>query len=144
MLSHTQLFVTLCRLPDSSVHGIFQARILKTVAISFSRGTFSTQRSSSCLLHLLHWQADSLPLAPTGKLNLHFTFVKSEQPLSLCPLSISFSLIYIYCFSHVQIFAALWTVQPARLSLFMGFSKHSSILHTGLGCHALLQGIFLT
>ena len=26
MLSHTQLFVTLCSLPGSSVHGIFQAR----------------------------------------------------------------------------------------------------------------------
>ena len=49
-----------------------------------------------------------------------------------------------YSFSHVQIFAALGTVQPARLSLSMGFSKHSSILHTGLGCHTLLQGIFLT
>ena len=29
-----------CSLPGSSVHGIFQARILKWVAISFSRGSF--------------------------------------------------------------------------------------------------------
>ena len=28
-----------CRLPGSSIHGIFQARILKWVAISFSRGS---------------------------------------------------------------------------------------------------------
>ena len=28
-----------CRLPGSSVHGILQARILKWVAISFSRGS---------------------------------------------------------------------------------------------------------
>ena len=28
-----------CSLPDSSVHGIFQARILEWVAISFSRGS---------------------------------------------------------------------------------------------------------
>ena len=37
-LSHVQLFVTPinCRLPGSSVHGIFQAKILKWVAISFS------------------------------------------------------------------------------------------------------------
>ena len=28
-----------CRLPDSSVHGIFQARVLEWVAISFSRGS---------------------------------------------------------------------------------------------------------
>ena len=29
-----------CSLPGSSVHGIFRARILEQVAISFSRGTF--------------------------------------------------------------------------------------------------------
>ena len=28
-----------CRLPGSSVHGIFQARILEWVAISYSRGS---------------------------------------------------------------------------------------------------------
>ena len=27
----------------------------------------ATQESKPCLLHLLHWQADSLPLEPTGK-----------------------------------------------------------------------------
>ena len=32
-----QLCLTLCDLPVSSVHGIFQARILEWVAISFSR-----------------------------------------------------------------------------------------------------------
>ena len=34
-----------CSLPGSSVHGLFQARILEWVAIPFSRG------SSQCLLH---------------------------------------------------------------------------------------------
>ena len=39
-----QLYLTLCNLkdcnlPDSSVHGIFQARILEWVAISFSKGS---------------------------------------------------------------------------------------------------------
>ena len=41
-LSHVQLFVTpwtVCSLPGSSVHGIFQARILEWVAIFFSRGS---------------------------------------------------------------------------------------------------------
>ena len=38
-----------------SVHGISQSRILEWVAISYSR-------RSICLLHLLPWQADSLPL----------------------------------------------------------------------------------
>ena len=40
IFSHVWLFATMdCSLPDSSVHGIFQARILKWVAIPFSRGS---------------------------------------------------------------------------------------------------------
>ena len=35
-----------CRLPGSSVHGIFQARILEWVAFLFSRGIFPTQGSN--------------------------------------------------------------------------------------------------
>ena len=34
---------------------------------SLLQGIFPTQRSNLGLLHLLHWQADSLPLAPPGK-----------------------------------------------------------------------------
>ena len=57
-----------CSPQDSSVHGIFQARILEWVAISSSKGIFPTQGSNPCLLHLLPWQVDSLPTAPPGKL----------------------------------------------------------------------------
>ena len=46
--------------PDSSVHGISQARRLERVAISSSKGVFLTQGSNP---HLLHWQVDSLPLS---------------------------------------------------------------------------------
>jgi len=48
MISHVRLFVTPWSPQGSSVHGIFQARILEWVAISFSRGL------NLCLLHLLH------------------------------------------------------------------------------------------
>ena len=41
-------------LPGSSVHGIFQARMLEWVAISFSRGIFLDHGLNSCLLH---WEA---------------------------------------------------------------------------------------
>ena len=41
-----------CSPPGSSVHGIFQARILRWVAISFSRGIFLTQGSNPCVLQL--------------------------------------------------------------------------------------------
>ena len=56
-----QSCLTLCdpmdySLPGSSVHGIFQARILEWVAISSSRGVFLTQGSNPSLLCLLHWR----------------------------------------------------------------------------------------
>ena len=70
MCVHTQSCPTLfdpmdCSPPGSSVHVIFQARILEWVAISSSRGS-----SQPSLLHLLHWQADSLPLCHLG-ITLH-------------------------------------------------------------------------
>ena len=52
-----------CSPPGSSVHGTLQARIPEWVAISSSRGNLPTQGSSPHLLHLLHWQADILPLS---------------------------------------------------------------------------------
>ena len=55
----------LCSLPGSSVCGISQARILQWLAISSSRGS-SRSRDQTCLLRLLHWQANSLPLSHLG------------------------------------------------------------------------------
>ena len=43
------------------------------------------------------------------------------------------------CFSRVQLFVTLWTA-ARQAPLPMGFSGKN----TGVGCHALLQGIFLT
>ena len=53
-----------CGLPGFSVHGIFQARVLEWVAISFSRGSSLTQGSNPGLPHL---QVDALPSKPPGK-----------------------------------------------------------------------------
>ena len=54
---------TNCSPLGSSVHGIFQARILEWVAISFSRGSFSPRDWTwlSCIA------GDSLPAEPPGK-----------------------------------------------------------------------------
>ena len=60
-----------CSPPGPSVHGIFQARILEQVTISFSRGIFLTLGSNPSLQCLLHWQEGSLPLVSPGKPNLH-------------------------------------------------------------------------
>ena len=53
--------------PGFSVHGILQARILKWVPISFSRGIFPSQEWNPRVLCLLHWQVDSLPLRPRAR-----------------------------------------------------------------------------
>ena len=67
-----QLYQTLCHpmdcsLPGAFVHGIFQARVLKWVAISFSRRSSLPRDQTNISLYLLHWQAGSLPLVPPGK-----------------------------------------------------------------------------
>ena len=63
-LSHVQLFVCpwICGPPGSSVHGIFQARILEWVAISLSRGSAHPRIKPRCPA----FQEDSLPSGPPG------------------------------------------------------------------------------
>ena len=57
-----------CSRPGSSVHGILQARMGWEMGCHFLlQGIFLTQGSNLLLWHLLHRQADSLPLAPPGK-----------------------------------------------------------------------------
>ena len=73
----TQLYPTFCnprdgREPDSSVHGIFQTRILEWISISFSRGSFwlkdQTHVSYIGRQILYHWTSHQG--SPWG---LHFT-----------------------------------------------------------------------
>ena len=58
-LSHVRLCDSMdCSPPGSSVHGIFQARILEWIAISFSRESYQTQELNLGLLHcrqILYW-----------------------------------------------------------------------------------------
>ena len=57
-----------CSLPGSSIHGLFQARVLEQAAISFSRGASNPgiKPGSPAL------QTDALPSEPPGK---PFTFI---------------------------------------------------------------------
>ena len=64
-----------CSPPGSSVHGIFQARILEWVVISSSRGIFPTQGSNPSLLRQ---QADSLLLCHQGTLSIN-TYLAGEK-----------------------------------------------------------------
>ena len=70
-----QLCPTFCNpmdrsLPGSSVHGILQARIRGVSCHTLLQGIFPTQRSNLHLFCLLHPQAASIPLVPSGKPSL--------------------------------------------------------------------------
>ena len=66
-----QLYPTLCNSmdcspPGSSVQGISQARILSGLPFPSSRDLPDAGIKSTSVLHLLHWQVDSLPLSYLG------------------------------------------------------------------------------
>ena len=72
VFSHALMFLCdpmNCSPPGSSVHGISKAKILQWVDISSSRGS-SWLRDWT---HLLHWQADSLPLSHLAGPCIHTT-----------------------------------------------------------------------
>ena len=74
-----------CSPPGSSVQGIFQARILEWVAISYSRD-LPDPGVEPRLLCLQHWQVDSLPLSHLGNL-LHSSVnpvLNQTSPSSQC------------------------------------------------------------
>ena len=66
VFSHVQLCESMdYSPPGSSARGIFQARILEWVAISYSRGS-SQPGSNPHLLHHLLWQVGSFTTVPPG------------------------------------------------------------------------------
>ena len=89
---HVRLFrscLTLCdpmdyNLPGSSVHGLLQARILEWVCHALLQRIFLTQGSNPHLLHRLHWQVGSLPLAPPGKPFLSILLPKGTTRPRVC------------------------------------------------------------
>ena len=60
-----------------------QARILEWVDISSSRGFSQPRELNLCLLGLLHWQADSLPLSHLGSPYLPILKGKINYKLSI-------------------------------------------------------------
>ena len=94
------------------------------------QGIFPIQGWKPCLLCLLHWQTDSLPLMPPGKPHIHilaFTYINTK---------------YKYYLKYVcsVMSDSLWPngLWPARLL----FWRDSPGKNTEMGCHFLLQGIF--
>ena len=69
-LSRVQLFVTLWTVARQAPLACPWDSPSKNTGVGchvLLQGIFPTQGSNLYLLHLLHWQVDSLPLAPPGK-----------------------------------------------------------------------------
>ena len=56
-----------CSPPGSSIHGNSPGKNTGVGCHALLQGIFPTKESNLSLLHLLHWQAGSLPLVPLGK-----------------------------------------------------------------------------
>ena len=76
VLSHVRLCEPMnCSLPGSSIHGIFQAKILEWVAFPTPGYLPNPRIELRHLLHLLHWQANSLPFPLIINLNAFQIFI---------------------------------------------------------------------
>ena len=108
----------------SSVHGIFQARVLEWIAISFSRGSSPPRNRTRVSLiagrHFTIWATFVIPLLEQLPKKIHFYEVYTY--FCLC---IMYKYIYCVCMcvlSHVWFFPIPWTV-PCQAPLSMGFSR---------------------
>ena len=140
---------------DSSVNGIFPARILEWVAISYSSRIFRIQGLNSgllCLLHcrwiLYHWATgealEGVWVCEVSLVcfSLLIIFFCSNQNVDYNTLLMDFSLSWAYLYSKnhnacvlccVRLCETLWTVAN-QASLSMGFSRQE--YQVGLPYHA--------
>ena len=72
LLSHVQLFATPWTVAHQAPLSMGLPSKNTGVGCHFLlQGIIPTQGSTSCLLHLLHWQADSLPLSHPGRFHTY-------------------------------------------------------------------------
>ena len=102
-------------LPSFTVHGIFQAKILEWVAISFSRGS-SGPRTESVSPAL---QADSLPLSHLGNLFILFLICKNSLLISECIFLIASDSYFINIISETLKYTVLKFSSISSLTCFL-------------------------
>ena len=88
---HTQLCLTLCdpvdcSLPCTSIHGIFQAKILEWIAISFSRRS-SQPRDQTCVFSISALASGFFTTDPPGSVKYNTLSLNYVEPM-LCSLYI--------------------------------------------------------
>ena len=86
------------------------------------QGIFPTQVLNSCFLHLLHWQADSVPLAPPQKCNMLLLIRENTQSQKLrrkYTIKLKMAISEHWIFSSSPSFYFLKTFQTFLLSILM-------------------------
>ena len=107
-----------CSLPGSSVHGIFQARILEWAAIFSFRESSRPRDQTRVFRHLLHWRVDSLPLhhlgSPWSVRHLLSIYAVPGRVLDCKPIEIGDRDYFVYYFIHsILLFYSTWHVVAA-------------------------------
>ena len=114
-----------CSLPGPSVHGDPPGKNTGVGCHVLLQGTFLTQGSNLCPLHLLHWQAGTSPLAPPGKqwcCENSWLGIKVRNPRT--HLS-SVSLLSLCTKEEASISVRnCWVLEPKRLHLRTQVHKH--------------------
>ena len=125
-----------CSPPGSSVHGIFQARILEWLVISSLRGSCQprdqTHISSTGWWLLYHWatrEAHEMKLSSDKYRIYNYSTINHFPPGRSCVCMLS-------CFSCIQLFVTIW-IAAHQAPLSMGFTRQ---YWSGLLCP--LQSIF--
>ena len=135
-LNHIQLFATLWTVARQAP--LSMGFSSKNTGVNFHallQGIFPTWGLNPCLLHLLHWQADSLPLALPGK-PLNWKFCS----LLLFHLLVFVQNIWMRLKNNIVLSVCSDSLWPHGVSS----PWNSPGQNTGLGSLSLLQRIFPT
>ena len=140
-----------CSLPGSSVYGILQSRLLEWGTIPFSRGIFCTQGLNPGLLQILYLLShQGSPRRTCCQISYYFPMLHqgelSRAPLRFCrdTRCPSWQNSGVLCCMLCLVAHSCPALCDPMDCSPAGSSVHTPGKNTGVGCHALLQGIFPT
>ena len=131
-----------CSLPGSSVHGILQARILKWIAIPFSRGSSRPRDwihvSWMAGRFFTIWANRETGYSPKELINLRIGI----QRYFCLNKNITYSAVDKIVHVHSVVSDSLWPHGVLTTRFLCPWESPGK--NTGVGCHFLLQWVFLT
>ena len=140
----TQLCTTLCdlmdcSLPGSSIHGIFQARVLEWVAISFSRGSSRPRDRSRVSLVAGQWFT-ALLSEPPGKVACELSAIvwHFEHCLALPFFRVGMKTNLFQSYGHCWVFQICWHMECSTFT-----ASSLRILNSSAGIPSHLLALFV-